>query len=100
MELKSKNIKVRIRPSEYKLIKEKSENISGYVRACVLDYSHNGPALSSELYELRKEINAIGNNVNQLAKRANQGEQVDISHLSETIEKIQKDINQRLVKIK
>lgn len=100
MELKSSNIKVRLRPSEYNIIKEKSKNISGYVRSCVLDYSHNGPALSSELYELRKEINAIGNNINQLAKKANQGEQVNISHLSQTIDKIQKDINKRLVKIK
>jgi len=100
MEHKTANIKIRLRPSEYDLLKSKSNNnISKYCRSALLDISYDGPSLSQEIYELRKEINAIGNNVNQLAKRANQGEQVDISGLSGIIDKIQKDINKKLAKI-
>lgn len=101
MEHKTANIKIRLRPSEYDFLKSKSnKNFSKYCRSVLLDTSYNGPSLSSELYELRKEINAIGNNINQLAKHANSGEQVHISGLSETIDRIQKDINKKLAKIK
>lgn len=101
MEHKTANIKIRLRPSEYDFLKSKSNNnFSKYCRSVLLDTSYNGPSLSSELYELRKEINRIGNNINQLAKHANSGEQVDISGLSETIDRIQKDINKKFVKMK
>ncbi|GLH29093.1 hypothetical protein WSS15_17430 [Acetobacter pasteurianus] len=45
MEHKTANIKIRLRPSEYDLLKSKSNNnISKYCRSALLDISYDGPS--------------------------------------------------------
>lgn len=44
-----------------------------------------------ELRELRKEINRIGVNVNQIAKKVNEDDQVSLEELSQILE-LQKDL--------
>ena len=46
-----------------------------------------------ELRELRKEINRIGVNVNQIAKKVNEDDQVSLNELSQILE-MQKDLKE------
>ena len=46
-----------------------------------------------ELRELRKEINRIGVNVNQIAKKVNEDDQVSLNELSQILE-LQKDLKE------
>lgn len=46
-----------------------------------------------ELRELRKEINRIGVNVNQIAKKINEDDQVSLNELSQILE-LQKDLKE------
>ena len=46
-----------------------------------------------ELRELRKEINRIGVNVNQIAKKVNEDDQVSLTELSQILE-LQKDLKE------
>lgn len=59
-----------------------------------------GSMVSEELSKIRNEINSIGVNINQIAKRSNQGDSVDISGLHSVVDKIQRDINDVLRKIR
>lgn len=46
-----------------------------------------------ELRELRKEINRIGVNVNQIAKKVNEDDQISLNELSQILE-LQKDLKE------
>ena len=48
-----------------------------------------------ELRELRKEINRIGVNVNQIAKKVNEDDQVSLEELSQILE-LQKDLKAKV----
>ncbi|WP_170211086.1 plasmid mobilization protein [Neokomagataea tanensis] len=102
--LKINSVHFRISDSELKTIKQHAEKrklkTSQYIRNICLNDVAGGSFIADELLELRKSISPIGNNINQLAHRANSGETVDISSLVDIIHTLQKDINQKLKRVK
>ncbi|MCW4589457.1 MobC family plasmid mobilization relaxosome protein [Gluconacetobacter entanii] len=77
------------------------KNLSTWTRHIMTEsmaLGKHGTDLIHELENLRREVNSIGNNVNQIAKKLNQGETVD-ADLSE-IKNINKDIRKILKQIR
>lgn len=73
---------------------------SQYIRAICLNDIAGSSFIADELLELRKSIAPIGNNINQLAHKANSGDNVDLYELVNIIHSLQKDINQKLKRVK
>lgn len=69
------SIRVRLTAEEANRLRTVSSgNVSRYVRRAVLDVQANGPSLHDNLVAIKGEISAIGNNLNQIARRINSGE--------------------------
>ena len=93
-------IDLRVTKNEYDLITEKMqmigcENMSGYIRKMAID----GMIIKLDIPEL-KEISSLlrynGNNINQIAKRLNEGRQIyaeDIKSIKEKQDRICKIMN-------
>ena len=93
-------LRTRVKPDEWERIKDNAgKSVSGYIRKTALEHMAGGPTIASELHELRRQVSAIGNNVNQMAKRVNQGEQAEIGTLQDMLNGIQRDINERLKRV-
>jgi len=83
---------VRVTPEEKEIIKKKmlqfgTENFSRYARKMLVD----GYVLKidlSDFQRLSKEVGAVGNNVNQIAKVANATGEVYRSDISEVKERV------------
>lgn len=97
MEQKYKQIKINVLPLEYNQIQEKAKSqnlkLSGYVRS-VLNVKNDLDIKKSKSYTpcdpiLLREINKIGNNLNQVAKHLNIKKVLDINVL-ESLEQIEK----------
>ena len=95
-----KMIHIRVSDEEHKDIhdfaKRKKMKVSGFARAVLLNEKAGGSLISDELLLLRRELSAIGNNLNQIAKRSNSGESVEISGILKTISDTQNNINKKL----
>lgn len=94
--------KIRLNDSEYERIKMlySEQKMAPTARRILLDYVAGGSSVSDELKLLREEISRIGNNVNQIAKALNSGEQPDVSGLSDYIHQIKRNINKKLLTIR
>ena len=99
MEQKYKQIKINVLPLEYNQIQEKAKSqnlkLSGYVRS-VLNVKNDLDIKKSKSYtpcdpELLREINKIGNNINQISKYLNIKKELDYNIL-ESLEKIEQYI--------
>lgn len=107
---KSKDIHIRLSAQELRNLKKGAAkrcngNISAYIRLVISEQTAaTHPEILKELMELRKEINRIGVNINQIARSSNMGmfgendmvtlllNQRDInSRFSELTETIRKD---------
>ncbi|GAA4502960.1 plasmid mobilization protein [Gluconacetobacter tumulicola] len=75
---KTANVRVRMTPSEESMIRQNagSRGASGFIRRCLLDYQASGPALRDDIVAIRSELSAIGNNLNQIAKKLNSGHEL------------------------
>lgn len=72
--IKEKTIHIRMTPSQEAEIRRKSgtANFSFYCRRTLLDTVAGGPSVADELAGVRRELVRVGNNLNQIAKHANQ----------------------------
>ncbi|MBS0984138.1 DUF6290 family protein [Gluconobacter cerinus] len=95
-----KMIHIRVSDKEHKRIhkyaKNKKIKVSKFARDTLLNEQAGGSLISDELLLLRRELSAIGNNLNQIAKRSNSGEQIQISDTLEAIADMQNNINKNL----
>lgn len=101
---KTKSIHFRTTENELETIKKhalkRKMKTSQYIRNICLNDISGGSLIANELLELRKSIGPIGNNINQIAHRANSGENVNLNDLVNIIHSLQKDINQKLKRVK
>ena len=101
-------IHVRITDIEkQKLLKfaEKSphKNLSNFFRFICSEYLHlgkNGTDLLNEIILLRREISSIGNNLNQIAKKINQGNNVALDDELKEINSINLKLSNLINKIR
>lgn len=95
-----KMIHIRVSDKEHKDIhdfaKRKKMKVSGFARAVLLNEKAGGAFISDELLLIRRELSKIGNNINQIAKHLNSGEEADISGVSDAIADMQNNINKKL----
>ncbi|MFT8912952.1 plasmid mobilization relaxosome protein MobC [Zymomonas mobilis] len=96
------DFKIRLNDTEYERIKMLygDQQMAPTARKILLDHIAGGSSVSSELRLLREEVSRIGNNVNQIAKALNSGENSDISGLKNFIYQIKKSINKKLLIIR
>lgn len=101
---KTNSVHFRCSDTDLKTIKrnakERKLSTSVFIRSACMNDIAGSSLVSEELARLRNEINSIGVNINQIAKRNNQGSSVDISGLSSVADRIQRDINDVLRKIR
>ena len=94
--------KIRLNDAEYERIKllYGSEQMAPKARRILLDHIADGEnSVSQELRNLQKEISAIGNNLNQIARHINSGGDASID-ISNEIYKIKHSINRKLLLIR
>ncbi|MFE8873160.1 plasmid mobilization relaxosome protein MobC [Acetobacter persici] len=94
--------KIRLNDQEYERIKllYGSEQMAPKARRILLDYVADGEnSVSQELRNLQKEISAIGNNLNQIARHLNSGGNSSIN-VNNEIYKIKHAINRKLLLIR
>ena len=72
--MKEKTSHIRMTGSQEAEIRQKAgtRNFSFYCRRTLLNSVSGGPDLADELAGVRKELVRVGNNLNQIAKHANQ----------------------------
>lgn len=94
--------KIRLNDSEYQRIQMLygEQQMAPTARRILLDYVAGGSTVSDELKLLREEVSRIGNNINQIAKALNGGEQSDVSGISDYINQIKRNINKKLLTIR
>ena len=101
---KTNSVHFRCSDTDLKTIKrnakERKLSTSVFIRSACMNDIAGGSMVSEELSKIRNEINSIGGNINQIAKRSNQGDSVDISGLHSVVDEIQRDINDVLRKIR
>lgn len=95
-----KQIKVRM-PEEYFLkaklyAKNKKVFLSELCRLSLYDYMHNGQQIGPQLNGIRRELSAIGNNINQIARHLNSGNNAE---LTEEIKKSLHDMRHDLKRV-
>ena len=101
---KNNSVHFRCSDDDLKIIKRNAQSrklsTSVFIRSACMNDIAGGSMVSEELSKIRNEINSIGVNINQIAKRSNQGDSVDISGLHSVVDEIQRDINDVLRKIR
>ena len=83
--------------------KSPHKNLSTFFRFVCNEYrslGKSGTDLLNEIIILRREISAIGNNLNQIAKKINQGNQVCFDDELKEINALNKKLNSLLSKIR
>ncbi|GAA4491185.1 hypothetical protein GCM10023158_04400 [Gluconacetobacter tumulicola] len=93
---------LRLNPSEMTRIKQAagSRKVASFLRQAALDVRAGGPHLHDDLVGIRAELRAIGNNLNQIAKRVNQGGDADgIATVTADIGSISKVLNRALARV-
>ena len=91
-----------VNPDEEFMIREKAaschKNLSDYLRMISIKGAiyevnfHELDEFSKQLSQLRFEFNRIGNNINQVAKKVNLIDEVDVEVLQDEMSDIQKTI--------
>ncbi|WP_215767486.1 plasmid mobilization relaxosome protein MobC [Gluconobacter cerinus] len=96
--MKTETLHIRISPEEQERLKRIAgpRRLSVWCRRVLLNDLAGGASIAEELLALRRELSAIGNNLNQIARRLNTGEQVDIAGLPADIDTLKARINRVL----
>lgn len=98
-----KQIKVRM-PEEYYLkaklyAKNKKVFLSELCRLSLYDYMHNGEHIGPQLNAIRRELSAIGNNINQIARHLNSGQDAELTDdIKDKLEDMRIDLKRILKK--
>lgn len=98
-----KQIKVRM-PEDYFIkaklyAKNKKVFLSELCRLSLYDYIHNGNQIGPQLNAIRRELSAIGNNINQIARHLNSGQDAEITNdIKDKIEDMRIDLKKILKK--
>lgn len=98
---RNRQINIRLTEIEYLSVYRNAEKsgliISQYIRKCILEKEIK---VISGIKELNWELNRIGNNLNQLTRKVNEGKIVqlgdDISQINENLNAVFKKISQIL----
>jgi len=100
--MRTETLHIRVRPDEQARIKRKAgtRRVSDWCRRVLLNEMAGGSLIAEELLALRQELSALGNNVNQIARRLNTGEQVSVSSLPQDIDDLKSRINYMLGRVR
>ncbi|GBR17367.1 MobC family plasmid mobilization relaxosome protein [Gluconobacter frateurii] len=100
--MKTETLHIRVKPEERERLKTTAgaRRLSVWCRKVLLNELAGGAAIAEELLALRRELSAIGNNLNQIARRLNTGEQVDIAALPADIDTLKARINRVLRRVR
>lgn len=100
--MKTETLHIRVRPEEREKLKRNAgtRRLSVWCRKVLLNELAGGASIAEELLALRRELSAIGNNLNQIARRLNKGEQVDIAALPADIDTLKVRINRVLRRVR
>lgn len=74
--MKTETLHIRVKPEERERLKSTAgpRRLSVWCRRALLNELAGGASIAEELLALRCELSAIGNNLNQIARRVNTGE--------------------------
>ncbi|WP_249207883.1 MobC family plasmid mobilization relaxosome protein [Gluconobacter cerinus] len=98
-----KQIKVRV-PADYAeqiqdYAKHKKVFVSELCRLSLYDYMHNGNQIGPQLNAIRRELSAIGNNINQIARHLNSGKDAELTEeIKESLQDMRHDLKRVLKK--
>ena len=100
--MKTETLHIRVKPEERERLKTAAgtRRLSVWCRKVLLNELAGGASIAEELLALRRELSAIGNNLNQIARRLNTGEQVDIAALPADIDTLKARINRALRRVR
>ena len=100
--MKTETLHIRVKPEERERLKTTAGagRLSVWCRKVLLNELAGGASIAEELLALRRELSAIGNNLNQIARRLNTKEQVDIAALPLVIDDIKARINRTLRRVR
>lgn len=100
--MKTETLHIRMKPEERERLKTTAgpRSLSVWCRKVLLNELAGGASIAEELLALRRELSAIGNNLNQIARRLNTGEQVDIAALPADIDTLKARINRVLRRVR
>lgn len=94
---------IRLNEEENKILKEKSSKVgkteSGYIRSLILGYQPKEQP-TEIIFEMMNQIRAIGTNLNQIARKANALDMIDVPYFRSVYEKIcklEKRLNEKLL---
>jgi len=100
--MKTETVHIRISPEEQERLKRNAgpRRLSAWCRKVLLNELAGGASIAEELLGLRRELSAIGNNLNQIARRLNTGEQVEITSRIPELDDIKARINRALRRVR
>jgi len=100
--MKTETLHIRVKPEERERLKRNAgaQRLSIWCRRVLLNELAGGLSIAEELLALRRELSAIGNNLNQIARRRNAGEQVDVTALPADIDALKARINRVLRRVR
>ncbi|MDR6183260.1 plasmid mobilization relaxosome protein MobC [Asaia bogorensis] len=100
--MKTETVHIRISPEEQERLKRIAgpRRLSVWCRRVLLSELAGGTSIAEELLALRQELSAIGNNLNQIAKRLNTGEQVEIASKLPELDDLKARINRVLGRVR
>ena len=88
--VKNKQLNIRLTEKEYERLRSKASKANVYLSAYVLTMTFKGKIVLVEgLPEVSKELRAIGNNLNQLARLCHEG-RIECVNLMETRQEVEK----------
>ncbi|MBF0851460.1 plasmid mobilization relaxosome protein MobC [Gluconobacter sp. R75690] len=100
--MKTETLHIRVKPEERERLKTTAgtRRLSVWCRKVLLNELAGGASIAEELLALRRELSAIGNNLNQIARRRNTGEQVEIASRIPELDDIKARINRALRRVR
>ncbi|MDC3422863.1 plasmid mobilization relaxosome protein MobC [Aquibacillus koreensis] len=99
-----KMVSIRLSEEEFTDLKEKAdtlgETVPAFLRKKALGQRVRSPLVDREAgLEMAKQLRAIGNNVNQIARKVNQGDpQVDLTAIRKELNEIWQSLSSKLQK--
>ena len=100
--MKTETLHIRVKPEEQERIKRNAgpRRLSVWCRNVLLNELAGESSIAEELLSIRRELSSIGNNLNQIARRANSGEHVDIASRIPEIDALKHRINRVLRRVR